>query len=256
MTYTGVVSTKISMSEYRVRIPELNKAAGVIGATPENELYVARVSAPCGIWPEYKSGDKVFVTFLTFGSASPLILGLQHNEEAKSRYSSAHFTDLEVTVNSTLPEDTKIGKVTPSNIKCLINLSQNVDEKFKEIDIKDTSQDTTLKSHSDELITVNKKIEKNKENISALNTNLTTLKGSHDTLSRNFTIHSQDTQLHVTQKKQEDWAAATNKINDLYVNGRLYLSHNRTNSGNMYGTKLPDTNNLKEGQLFFLIYSN
>ena len=254
MTYTGIISSKMSMSEYRVRIPELNKAVGVIGATPDDELYVARVSAPCGIWPEYKSGDKVFVTFLTFGSATPLILGLQYIEESKSRYSSAHFTDLQVTVNSTLPEDTKIGQVTSTNIKCLLNLTQNIDSKFREIDTTNVSQDTTLKSHSDELVVMNKEITINKENISSLSTNLSTLSTKHDTLLGIFNTHNNNKEKHVTKQKQEDWSNAMNKINDLYADGKLYLSKSNENSSNMYGTKLP-TDNLKEGQLFFLIYN-
>lgn len=257
MTYTGIINSKVSSGEYKVRIPELNKVAGAIGATPDSELYTARVATSCGIWPDFKSGDKVFIAFLTFGSGSPVILGLQFNEASKRRFSSAHFTDLEVSVNSKLPEDTSIGEVTSDNIKCLTNLSTNIDSKFTEVDKTITGQSTTLTSHSGRIEQAESRLDTAEINISTLGTDvgslsrtLDVLSGTLSTLSNSFTEHEIDNTIHVTSQQKTNWDSTYNQFKSFYESGKIILTTA------CYGTTLPSVsgpNAPKEGQLFFVI---
>lgn len=257
MTYTGIITSKVSSAEYKVRIPELNKVAGAIGATPDSELYTARVATSCGIWPEFKSGDKVFIAFLTFGSGSPVILGLQFNDAAKVRFSSAHFTDLEVTVNSKLPEDTSIGEVTSTNIKCLINLDKNIASKFTELDQTNQAQHSTLTSHISRIESVEGRLDTAENNINTLTTDVgnlsDTLSGVSSTLSTLSTslgTHKNNNAIHVTSQQKSNWDTTHSQFISFYQSGKIFLTTD------CYGTELPSVSGPdapKEGQLFFVI---
>ena len=257
MTYTGIITSKISSGEYKVRIPELNKVAGAIGATPDSELYTARVATSCGIWPDFKSGDKVFIAFLTFGSGSPVILGLQFNDASKVRFSSAHFTDLEVSVNSKLPQDTSIGEVTSENIKCLINLNTNIASKFTELDETNTSQGTTLTSHLSRIERAESRLDTAEMNISTLGRDVVSLGETSDELSSTlsnlsgfFNTHRLDNTIHVTSQQKTNWDSTYNQFKSFYESGKIILTTE------CYGTTLPSVsgpNAPKEGQLFFVI---
>lgn len=257
MIYTGIINSKVSSGEYKVRIPELNKVAGAIGATPDSELYTARVSTSCGIWTDFKSGDKVFIAFLTFGSGSPVILGLQFNDVAKGRFSSAHFTDLEVSVNSKLPQDTSIGEVTSENIRCLINLNENIASKFTQIDETLAGQGTTVTSHLDRIEQAESRLDTAETNITTLGTDVgslsSTLNGLSSTLStlnNSFTTHQTDNTIHVTSTQKTNWDSTYNQFKSFYQSGKIILTTE------CYGTTLPSVsgpNAPKEGQLFFVI---
>lgn len=257
MTYTGIINSKVSSGEYKVRIPELNKVAGAIGATPDSELYTARVATSCGIWPDFKSGDKVFIAFLTFGSGSPVILGLQFNEASKERFSSAHFTDLEVSVNSKLPQDTSIGEVTSDNIKCLINLTTNIASKFTELDETNTSQGTTLTSHLGRIEQAESRLDTAETNISTLGTDVgslsSTLNGlssTLSTLSNSFATHEINNTIHVTSQQKTNWDRTYTQFTSFYQSGKIILT------SDCYGTTLPSVSGPdapQEGQLFFVI---
>lgn len=262
MTYTGIVSSKITPYTYKVRVPELNKAANAIGATPETELYTARVVSCAGIWPEYKVGDTVFVSFLTFGSGSPIILGLQFNETNKSKFSSAHFTDLEVLVNTTLPEETTIGQVSPSNIKCLINLNRNIDEKFTELDVEDQRQSGLISTNISDIAKLTESVGTNTSNIETNRGNIETLSGNLSQLESQFDFHktNKNDEKHVTTENISQWNTQTNKIinNELTVSMIKDIEPILLTSGVSYGTELPSptgSNPVKEGQLFFVLAS-
>lgn len=272
MTYTAqIVSGSVDGNtyKYKIRIPELNKAANAIGATPDSELYEARVLGPVGISPTYRVGDAVFVTFLTVGSGNPVILGLQHNEEALRKFSDARFKSLNVSTNSKLPEDTSIGKVTKDNIKCLINLNENVASKFTSLDAQDTEHTNILSSHTttlnklDERVTQNESdIESNTDSIDALESNHNILKNNFDShvLNEYKVINNGSQVLHVSRNQISNWDMYTNMIRNNQLETKMIkdrepiiLSEWNGTTGS-YGTELPTiSGRLRDGQLFFLL---
>lgn len=272
MTYTAqIVSGSIDGNtyKYKIRIPELNKAANAIGATPDSELYEARVLSPVGISPTYKVGDTVFVTFLTVGSGNPVILGLQYNEEALKKFSDAKFKSLNVSTNSILPEDTSIGKVTKDNIRCLINLNENVASKFTSLDAQDSEHTNILSAHTTSLTELSEKVTLNELNIETNKGNIESLDSNYNTLNNNFNSHvlneykvtNNDSKvIHVSKNQITDWSTYTNKIKNNQLKIKMiedrepvYLTQWNGVTGS-YGSELPTISGvLKDGQLFFLL---
>lgn len=272
MTYTAqIVSSSVDGNtyKYKIRIPELNKAANAIGATPDSELYEARVLSLVGISPSYRVGDTVFVTFLTMGSGNPVILGLQYNEEAIKKFSDARFKSLNVSTNTKLPEDTSIGKVTKDNIRCLINLNENVASKFTSLDAQGTEHTNTLSSHTTTLNKLDERVTQNESDIGSNTVSINALESNHNTLKNNFDSHvlneykviNNDSKVfHVSKNQISKWDTYTNKIRDNQLETKMIkdrepiiLSEWNGTTGS-YGRELPTISGaLKDGQLFFLL---
>lgn len=272
MTYTAqIVSGSVNGNtyKYKIRIPELNKAANAIGATPDSELYEARVLGPVGISPTYKIGDTVFVTFLTVGSGNPVILGLQHNEEALKKFSDARFKSLDVSTNSKLPEDTSIGEVTKDNIRCLINLNENIASKFTSLDAQDVEHTNVLSSHTTTLGKLGERVTLNELDIETNKGNIESLDSNYNTLNNNFNSHvlneykvtnNNSEVVHVSKNQITDWSTYTNMIRNNQLEIKMIkdrepiiLSEWDDTTGS-YGTELPTiSGELKDGQLFFLL---
>lgn len=154
MIERAVIVSAIDKYHFTVRIPSLNKSENAIGSTPDEELYKAVVSSTSGVHPSLRKGDVVIVGFENGNVSCPVIIGQLFNKRFESIQSDSSFSSLEVIVNASLPEDTRIGTLTPANIFSLKNLDLNVKEKFINIDQlhqKYESEIELLKSSIDEL---------------------------------------------------------------------------------------------------------
>ena len=124
-----------------MRIPSLHSNDPSLAITSPNETVpTAIVTIPAGLYPALKAGDTVIVGFEDDNTDKPIILGLLFSDSSYTTKADLSVSSAVVTVNVKLPEDTTIGKVTASNIKCLTGLKDNVQEKFN-------NYDDTLEAH-------------------------------------------------------------------------------------------------------------
>lgn len=100
----------------KVRIPVFNKAQGVVGATPTNQLYTASICCLPNCNPNIKVGDVVYVSFEDNYIDKPIILGHLYNGVSNLNTTVGLKTDsVEATVTARFPADTNIGNTTPND---------------------------------------------------------------------------------------------------------------------------------------------
>ena len=116
----------VNGTKVRVRIPELHKINGAVGATPTSEIPFAAVCTQPGYTPNLQPGDVVLVDFEYNEYGTPIVVGILFTDRQTKPVSDLSLGSLKVRVNSELPEDTKIGKVTAKSIKNLENSSENI----------------------------------------------------------------------------------------------------------------------------------
>lgn len=126
MLCKAIIESKLSKYKFKVRIPSLHKGVESIGATPTQSIPSAIASISAGVYPALKTNDIVLVGFEDDDIDKPVIVGLLFTENAYKVGSDICTDSLEVRVNTILPEETQIGKVTSTNIKYLTGLNNNV----------------------------------------------------------------------------------------------------------------------------------
>lgn len=126
MLCKAIIESKLSKYKFKVRIPSLHKGVESIGATPTQNIPSAIASISAGVYPALKVNDIVLVGFEDDDIDKPIIVGLLFSESAYDVGSDIISDSLKVKVNAVLPEETKIGKVTSTNIKFLKGLNNNV----------------------------------------------------------------------------------------------------------------------------------
>lgn len=111
----------------KVRIPVFNKAQGVVGATPTNQLYTASICCLPNCNPNIKVGDVVYVSFEDNYIDKPIILGHLYNGISNLNTTVGIKTDsVEATVTARLPADTNIGDTTSNDFVNLRNTRSNL----------------------------------------------------------------------------------------------------------------------------------
>ena len=127
----AVIVSKLDDYHFRVRVPRINKAQDVPGATPSNELYIATVSTLPGIKPNYNINDVVFVEFENEDLTVPVIAGLLDNDNARKEGNhNANIAECIITDKAVLPEEASIGAVSSSDIKLLNELSDSLKDDY------------------------------------------------------------------------------------------------------------------------------
>ena len=120
MIYRAIIkSLENDGYQAKVQIPYFDKTR------TNTYLYTACICVTPGCAPAYVPGDIVYVTFEENDIGKPLILGCLFRKDILS---SVNITSqsLNVTIDSTLPEDTSIGEVTKDNIKALTLVDSNI----------------------------------------------------------------------------------------------------------------------------------
>lgn len=117
----------------KVRIPELHKVSGAVGATPSNELPYATICTMPGCRPNLRPGDVVLVSFENDEYGTPIIMGMLFTDRDSSGIADLELGSLKVNVNVELPEDTKIGSLSAKNLLNLQNISENIQLAIDEI---------------------------------------------------------------------------------------------------------------------------
>ena len=132
MICKAIIESKVSKYKYKVSVPAIIEGTTTIGAMPNQGIPTATVSIPPGVYPSLRSGDVVLVCFEDDNIFKPIIVGVLFTENCTNISCDIQSDSLKVKVNSELPENTSIGKVTKDNIKNLEGLEYNVQSKFQE----------------------------------------------------------------------------------------------------------------------------
>lgn len=126
MIVKGIVESIISKSEVKIRIPFLNGAKDQVDAATTDELPSASICQVPSIDFEFSIGDIVWIEFENNRWESPVIVGFLNNSPKTTVDYSAK--NINVSQSATLPVETKIGNVLPSEIDCLRGVQQNLGE--------------------------------------------------------------------------------------------------------------------------------
>lgn len=133
MVTKAYISEVISPYSVKIRIPLYNKINGVNGATPESELPLACV---CTL-PNYAIspvvGDIVIVGFEEDNISKPVIIGFLSRDKEYESSVNISCEDFKATGDISLSSQTSIGDVNSDNIKCLLNLKDNIKDTFEEL---------------------------------------------------------------------------------------------------------------------------
>lgn len=254
MLERAIIEQKVDDYHYRVRIPSFNKSLAAVGATPENELYVATLSVTPGVAPKFKPGTTVCVSFNSNDLSAPVIVGLLFMNTFRETEADAMFASLDVSVNTTLSRDTTIGAVKPDSIASLENNTQNIAAKFQKIDLFEQNTSDKLNSLSSDITVLDARLAQTREEMKESDDKLANRisAAEYDIESNNTQIsaHTSDKKIHVTESDKKNW------------NGKAAGIHNHTSLSDVqkiifakesYGTTLPTSGDT--GQIFFKLES-
>lgn len=123
----------IDGTKARVRMPELHKISGAVGATPSSEIPLAAICTVPGCRPNLRPGDVVLVDFENEDYGMPIIIGTLFTENGYSSIADLELGSLRVKANVKLPEDTSIGNVTYKNIMNIENTYEDIQQAIDNI---------------------------------------------------------------------------------------------------------------------------
>lgn len=112
MLLKAIVVEVIDQYSVRVRVPRYDKIETAFLPTSNEDLAIAPVCSPPGIFPVYKPGDVVIVGFENDMPSMPIVLGQLFCEKNSNSLSSVTCDSLSVEVSAVLTKDTTIGNVT------------------------------------------------------------------------------------------------------------------------------------------------
>lgn len=122
----GVIERVESNYSYRVRIPIIHKVENTPGAVATEDLPIAPVCTSPGINPTYQVGDIVWLDFENDEMGMPVIVGILYREEPSKAIADINCSSINVEVDTTLPEDTKIGATGYKSIQALPNIIDRI----------------------------------------------------------------------------------------------------------------------------------
>ncbi len=132
MIVKGIVESIESDYLVKVRIPLLDGLADTVNGVGTRDLNSATICSLPNCSNNVSQGDVVFVGFENNDIGKPIILGHLFKEVSDSTLINIKVNSL--TANyADLPENTSIGNVTGSNLKCLQNMDENIKDTFRDI---------------------------------------------------------------------------------------------------------------------------
>lgn len=133
MITRGIIEEVVDSYTVKVRIPTIDRVATSTIHTDSNNLRQAVVSALPGVVLHLSVGDIVIVDVPDRSNSSGTILGYLYRPEIKDFRCDALFDTLSIQSVSSLPKNTTIGDVTPSEIRCLHGVSSNIQKQLDDI---------------------------------------------------------------------------------------------------------------------------
>lgn len=138
MVTRGIVEQVIDPYHIRVRLPLYDGAPFLTTSVPTSDLSVATVCTLPNTNPNIQVGDIVFVGLEDNDRKKPIVIGFLYRETQYTTEIDLKLSTITVDNLAKLSEDTSIGDVSPSDIKCLQgstgNLQQQINLLSAEID--------------------------------------------------------------------------------------------------------------------------
>lgn len=223
-------------TQVRIRIPELHKIKGAVGATPSTEIPLAPICTLPGCNPNLRPGDVVLVDFENEEFGTPVIIGTLFTDRTDNGIADLTLGSLKVKVNVELPPDTKIGGITATNLSNLLNLSENLQltlDNLKSTIRKDELQLTNVQLA---IRSITNRLQEVASGFDSFYDDIEQLKSDSKTIKQDI------------QKNKDNISTLTDKVDNMLE--PLILK------SVSYGTSSPNSvTNPKEGQLYLYIQS-
>ena len=129
MITKAIVEEIIDKYTIRVRIPSIDRVKESSVHTASNKLKTAIISTLPNCSPNVRPGDIVIVANEDT-EEELIILGYLYRSKITDTLADLILSELKIVNNASLPEDTTIGNVTSSNIRCLEGVRTNIQEQL------------------------------------------------------------------------------------------------------------------------------
>ena len=133
MITKALVEKVIDKYHIKVRIPIYNRVTSSPMYTPTEELSVAVISTVPGTSPNLQVGDIVFVGFEDNDIGKPIILGTLFRDIDTRNFTQLSIDTIDIQSKATLPFETTIGKIQPSELACLSGIDINIADKLESL---------------------------------------------------------------------------------------------------------------------------
>lgn len=130
ITKALVVSSDFRTNTVKIRIPVLNKMAGAVGSTADDDLPDATVCVPVNFTPNFRKGDVVWVSNEDNDWSKPIILGSLYMSEGSETLGDLILDDITVRGVTALEGPIMVGTVNRSNILTLANNKKNIKDQL------------------------------------------------------------------------------------------------------------------------------
>lgn len=130
MITKGIVEEVITQYKIKVRAPMLDRIDMVGLSTSAENLNIATICSLPNLDMNIKVGDVVFIGFEDNDYSKPIVLGTLYRSAASDTYCDLILNSLNIVTEANLPAMTSIGNITPDNIKCLENLTTNIQDQI------------------------------------------------------------------------------------------------------------------------------
>ena len=240
MLTKAYISEIINTHSIRVRMPLYNKIEGVNGATPKTELAIACVCSLPNFVTDPQVGDIVIVGFEENDTSKPVILGYLSKSTELPSITDIKCNKLTALDDVTLPAHTNIGNVTHENLKCLLNLKDNIKLSLQQTNASILSMNEELSKVSESVSGYDKSLETTNSTVSGLNTSISALTSRLSKVEKYLgsLFNSWD---------ETDSTNLTSELNNTLKKSAIILDEKS------YGDNVSEVTSPKEGQIYFTI---
>ena len=137
MITKAIVEQIIDDNSVKIRIPILDKVSSSSLGTEISSCQIAHECTIPNFRYNFNVGDIVFIDFEENNIDSPVIIGYLYGVD--NSYPSGEASSISIENSSVLPEQTKIGNIEPSEIKCLENTKSNIQQDINSIKSNDVA---------------------------------------------------------------------------------------------------------------------
>ena len=127
MIVKGIIEKKVGYNEYEVRVPIIDKVKGA-SLSSEN-LSIASVCSITNSSLDLNINDVVYINYENNDKSKPIIIGCLSNNNR----SSYLFDSITVSNSAKLPNNIKIGDITYSELSCLENSNDIIEDQITKI---------------------------------------------------------------------------------------------------------------------------
>ena len=134
MIARGIVEKIYDERQVAVRLPIFDKSGTANSRTPTDSLGIASICVLPNSIPNVRVGDVVYVAFENGDIYKPVIIGYVYIDREYQTRQSLSLESLDVLVDVSLPQSTKIGNVTSTEISYLDGVTSPIQEQLDNLE--------------------------------------------------------------------------------------------------------------------------